>query len=308
MHPPPEISGITVPALVVGDWKIRSPLFALLPGLEALYKSAPFALVFVLALLQAQWTYTGYDASAHAAEETVMARKNTAWGVFLSVAVSAVVGYVLLLILTWCIPRADIAATAKNDYPVLYIAYEGLSRWGANTIAIIIGGAMWLCGCSGVTSMARMWFAFARDDGMPGAKFLKRVHPRYRTPVWAIVVTSILAVFLCMYAAAYFVITSISTITLYLAYIIPVFLNWRNRRRGMGEFVTPEMAPWNLGKWAGPINLVGICYTLFIVIVFSIPPNELVLWTMLCVGVGLLLYWQLYAKRNFQGPKAVAQA
>ncbi len=298
-----EIGGSTVPALVIGDWKMRSPLFALLPGLKHLYQAAPFALVFVLGLLQAQWTYTGYDASAHAAEETVMARKNTAWGVFLSVAVSAVVGYLLLLILTWCIPRGDIASTAKDDYPVLYIAYEGLTRWAANIVALLIGGAMWLCGCSGITSMARMWFAFARDDGMPGAKYLKRIHLRHRTPVFAIIVTSILAILLCLYASAYYVITSISTITLYLAYIIPVFLNWRNRRRGRGEFVTPEMAPWNLGRWAAPINFVAICYTVFIVVVFSVPPNELVLWTMVGVGLGLFGYWQGFARRRFVGPK-----
>jgi amino acid transporter len=300
--------GLSAPALVLGDWKVHSPLFALVPWLAELYKAAPFGLVFVLALLQAQWTYTGYDASAHAAEETVMARKNTAWGVFLSVAVSAIVGYLLLLILTWCIPRGAIATTAKDDYPVLYIAYEGLDRWAANIVAIVIGGAMWLCGCSGITSMARMWFAFARDDGMPGAQYLKRVHPRYRTPVFAIVVTTILSILLCLYASAYYVITSISTITLYLAYIIPVFLNWRNRRRNSGEFVTPQMAPWNLGKWAPPINLIAICYTIFIVIVFSIPPNELVLWTMLGLALGLLVCWKFSAKSRFIGPKTARES
>lgn len=302
-----EVAGVVKPALVLGEIKAASPLFRIFPWLTDLYKAPPFLFVFVLALLQAQWTYTGYDASAHAAEETVMARKNTAWGVFLSVAVSAVVGYLLLLILTWCIPRGDIASTAKDDYPVLYIAYEGLQKWAANVVAIIIGVAMWLCGCSGITSMGRMWFAFARDDGMPGAKYLKRVHPVYRTPVHALVVTSILSVFLCLYASAYYVITSISTITLYLAYIIPVFLNWRNRRRRSGEFVTPEMAPWNLGRWAAPINLIALCYTAFIVVVFSVPPNELVLWTMLAVGLGLLIYWKLYARRRFPGP-AIARS
>lgn len=297
-----EIAGRVQPALVFGEFKMASPLFGLIPGLQQLYQAAPFALVFVLALLQAQWTYTGYDASAHAAEETVMARKNTAWGIFLSVAVSAVVGYILLLILTWCIPRGDIAATAMNEYPVLYIAYEGLSRWAANIVAIIIGVAMWLCGCSGITSMARMWFAFARDDGMPGSRYLKQVSPKYRTPVCAIIVTSILAVFLCLYASAYFVITSISTITLYLAYIIPVYLNWRNRRRNSGEYVTSALAPWNLGRWSPLINGVAIVYTAFIVIVFSIPPNELVFWTMLAVSIGLAVYWQAHAKRHFAGP------
>jgi amino acid transporter len=300
--------GHLVPAVVFGDLKLRSPLFAFFPGLLHFYKNVPFVFVFVLGLLQAQWTYTGYDASAHTAEETVMARKNSAWGVFLSVAISAVVGYILLLILTWCIPRGDVAGTANDPYPVLYIAYENLGRFAANVIAIVIGGAMWLCGCSAITSMARMWYAFARDDGMPGSSLLKRVSGKYRTPVWAIIVTSALAVLLCIYAAAYSVITSISTITLYLAYVIPIYLNWRNKRRSRGEYVTPKLAPWNLGKWGGIINTVAIAWTIFIVIIFSIPPNELVLWTMLLVAIFLLVYWKAYAARHFTGPKPQDEA
>src|SRR5882724_9630239 len=227
--------GRTAPALVVADYKVPSPLFALVPGLLALYTAAPLALVFVLGLLQAQWTYTGYDASAHVAEETVMARLNSAWGVFLSVAVSAVVGYALLLVLTWSIPGGDLAATANDAYPVLQIVYGNLSRGFANGIALVIGGAMWLCGLASITSMGRMWWAFARDDGMPGAGLLKRVSSRHGTPAAAIVATSLLAFLMTVYAAAYSAVTSISTITLYLAYVIPIYLNWRNRRRRRGD-------------------------------------------------------------------------
>src|SRR5919197_3794400 len=55
---PPDTTA--VPALVIGSKTFHSPLFGLFPGLVELYRSAPFLLVFVLALLQAQWTYTGY--------------------------------------------------------------------------------------------------------------------------------------------------------------------------------------------------------------------------------------------------------
>src|SRR5881628_136376 len=269
--------GRTGPALVVADLQLPSPLFALFPALASAYAAAPFALVFVLGLLQAQWTYTGYDASAHVAEETVMARLNTAWGVFLSVAVSAVVGYVLLLVLTWTIPRGDVAAAANDPYPVLHIAYGNLARGLGHVVAVIIGGAMWLCGLASITSMARMWYAFARDDGMPGARLLKRVHPCLRTPVWAIVITSALAVAITVYAAAYTVVSSISTVTLYLAYVIPVYLNWRNRRRGRGEYVTPATAPWSLGRFGPAVNAVAIAWVVVITVVFVLPPNELVL-------------------------------
>jgi amino acid transporter len=298
--------GSTAPALVIGSLVIKSPLFAIFPGLAALYKVAPFALVFVLAFLQAQWTYTGYDASAHVAEETVMARLNSAWGVFLSVAVSAIVGYVVLMALTFAIP--DIAATSADPYPVLYIVYNNLTAFFANLIGVIIFGGMWLCGLSSITSMSRMWFAFARDGGMPGYGLIKQINHKYRTPVWSIVITSILAVLICIYSAAYFVVTSISTITLYLAYGIPVLLNWNNKRRKQGEYTTPETAPWSLKGWGPVINVIAFVWIIFITILFCLPPNELVLWTMVLIVVALFVYWQVDAKRRFKGPKATAEA
>ena len=295
--------GRIAPALVIADLKLPSPLFALVPGLAALYAAAPVALVFVLALLQAQWTYTGYDASAHVAEETVLARLNSAWGVFLSVAVSAVVGYLLLMILTWCIPKGDVAATANDAYPVLHIAYANLGTFLGHVVAVIIGGAMWLCGLASITSMGRMWYAFARDAGRPGASLLTRVDARRRIPAWAIVVTCVLAILITVYAAAYSVVTSISTITLYLAYVIPIYLNWRNRERGRGEFTTRATAPWSLGRWGAPVNMVAVVWVVIITVVFALPPNELVLWTMLLVGVLLAVYWRLVARHHFVGPR-----
>ena len=290
------------PALVIGDWKIPSPLFALFPGLADVYRAAPFLLVFSLALLQAQWTYTGYDASAHMAEETMMARKNSAWGIFLSVAVSAVVGLVLLVVLTWSIPRGDVAAAASQTYPVLYIVDNNLPRAAANLIALIIGGAMWLCGCSSISSMGRMWYAFARDGGMPGSGRIRQVSPRWGTPVNSIVITSVLCVLISLYAAAFTVITSISTITLYLAYGIPILLNLRNRLRRRGEFTTPETAVWSLRRFGPLIAVVALVWIAVITVIFSLPPNELVLWTMVALGVVLLAYWLGDARRRFRGP------
>jgi amino acid transporter len=287
----------TSASLVVGNASMTSPLFRLFPALADLYRLAPPALLFVLALLQAQWTYTGYDASAHVAEETVMARLNSAWGIFLSVAVSAVVGYVMLMVLTWCIPNGDVAATAADPYPVLYIIGNNVGPFLTNLIAVIIGGAMWLCGLASVTSMGRMWYAFARDDGMPGSGAMKRVSA-HGVPVNAIVVTSVLSVLVCIYAAAFYVVTSISTIALYLAYVIPIFLNLRNRVRGRGEHMTFVLAPWSLGRWGSLINAIAIAWCAFIAIVFMLPPNELVLWTMLGFAIALAGYWVLGVRQR----------
>jgi amino acid transporter len=208
----------------------------------------------------------------------------------------------MLLIFTWCIPGGDVARTAGDAYPVLYIVYENLAAVWAHAIALVIGGAMWLCGLSSITSMGRMWYAFARDDGMPGSRVLKQIHVVYGTPVAATLLTSALAVVICLYAAAFSVVTSISTITLYLAYGIPIWLNTRNRWRGRGEFVTRDQAPWNLGRLAPLVNGVALAWIAVISVVFVLPPNELTLWTMLLVAVGLGAYWRLGAGRRFRGP------
>jgi amino acid transporter len=265
--------------MAIGDRGIASPLFRLIPGIRNLYTAAPVLLLFVLSLLQAQWTYTGYDASAHMAEETKMARMNSAWGIVLSVGVSAIAGYLMLMVLTWCIPHGDIASTANDPYPVLFIVSNNLPAPLANVIALVIGIAMWLCGVASVTSMGRMWYAFARDDGMPGSRWLKRVSGKHQVPHVAILVTSILSVLICVYAAAWYVVTSISTICLYLAYGIPIFLKLRHGMKADH--------PWSLGRFSSIVNVIAIVWIAVITIVFMLPPNELVLWTMLAFG-GLL--------------------
>jgi amino acid transporter len=303
-----EISkGVTAPALYFGNpitlkplLVIPSPLFHMFPGLTALYQAAPLWLVLGIALLQAQWTYTGYDASAHMAEETYLARKNSAWGVFLSVAVSAVAGYVMLMVLTLSI--TDISATATDSYPVLKIVYDNLSGLLANLIAIVIAVAMWLCGLSCITSMSRMWFAFARDGGMPGSRLIRKIHPKWRTPVYSIGVTCSLAVGMLLWSGAYYVVTAICVIMLYWAYGIPIFLNVRNKLRGKGEYTSPETAPWTLKRWGVLLNLISLGWIGIITVFLVIPPNELVLWTAVPISLFMFIYWQVDAKKRFIGP------
>ena len=59
----------------------KQPLHFLLQASSSSDIHAPYAWLFLLGLLQAQWTYTGFDASAHVAEETLNPRQRArgAW-------------------------------------------------------------------------------------------------------------------------------------------------------------------------------------------------------------------------------------
>ena len=297
--------GSTGPAMFIGTTALRSPLFAILPGLANLYKAAPFFLVFPLAFLQAQWTYTGYDACSRSGRD----RDGPPEQRLGRIPVGSCVGHRRLHRpdgLHPQYPERDIASTALDAYPVLYIAYQGLTTFLANIVAVIVFGGMWLCGLASITSMSRMWFAFGRDGGMPFSNLFYEIHPTLRTRVKSILITAVLAVLTCVYGAAYWVVTSISTITLYIAYNIPVFLNLRNKLRKQGEYTT-STAPWSLKGWGPLINFIAVIYTVFIVILLSLPPNELVLWTMIGLAVLLVVYWFGYAKSHFTGPKKASE-
>jgi len=299
-HPVSPANGVAT--FAIGPFVVPS-LMMRVPGMAALYGSGVYAFGFMLGLLQAQWTYTGYDASAHLAEETRLARMNSAWGIFLSVAVSAVTGYVALMVLTNAIPPDKIAETASDPYPVLYILRNALDPFFTNLLALIIAGAMWLCGLASITSMARVCFAFGRDHGFPMSRFVSTIDLRRGTPVNAIIVTSVLSFLVTIYSAAYSVVTSMSTSALYLAYVIPILLNLRNRYTKRGEYTTSETAPWTLSGYGTILNVIAIAGIAVITVLFSIPPNELAGLTLSALGLVLLMYWQFWQRRRFVGPR-----
>lgn len=257
----------------------------------------PYAWAFCVGLLQAQWTLTGYDASAHITEETIDPRRNAPWGMFIAVVVSAVIGYPMLIAVTLAIP--DLAAAAAAPNPFIYVARTAFGESYGNALIWAILPAMWFCGLSSVTANARMIFAFARDGGMPASKLLATVSPTYRTPAAAVWLSVILALLLALYSRLYSVIVSLSTIGLYVSYVIPIFLVLLARRRGEWN----KLGPWNLGGWGALVNAVAVAWVAFITVLFVCPPNELTGYTFTAFLIVLTLYYFTRVRGRFKGPQ-----
>src|SRR4029077_10092444 len=120
---------------------------------------------FLNALTLGMWTMTGFDASAHASEETHDPARRAPRGIITSVAVSAVAGYALVVALTLAI--GDLPKIAGDDDPALAIMRGAIGERGGRVAMGAAIVAMWFCGLSSVTSASRTFYAFARDDGLP---------------------------------------------------------------------------------------------------------------------------------------------
>ena len=137
----------------------KQPLHFLLQASSSSDIHAPYAWLFLLGLLQAQWTYTGFDASAHVAEETLDPRQRAPWGMVMAVVISGLFGYMLILSFTLVIPSVSQVLSAKgadgSPLPaVLAIVQSGL---GSRAVIAVLGltvVAMWFCGLASLTSLA----------------------------------------------------------------------------------------------------------------------------------------------------------
>ena len=317
----PDESGLTLfavqPQDVAGSWQNDLGIVKLDYGPAISY---PVVLAFFFSLLQANWTYTGYDASAHVAEETLGARVASAWGIFLSVAVSAVVGFIFLFALTTHLPSLttlfpatldDTTLPTASQYyfgggvAVIDILVYNLGSQVGNVLAAGIAIAMAFCGLSSVASAGRMLYAFSRDDGLPGAGWLKKVSHRYRTPansLIAIVTVSWLftvAAFIVGTGTAIVIITAISTIFLYAAYGVVIYLGattdeWLHER------------VWSLGRWSKSVAYLALFWIVVLMILFSFPTSGNISWPFMAVTVlVLVIYYFGWARSRFQGPKVM---
>jgi amino acid transporter len=270
----------------------------------------PIWYAFLLSLLLAQYTYTGYDASAHMTEETVGAATRAPWGVVMSVVVSAVAGYALLMglvaatpVLVASSPTQAAASTFVN--PVLYILESRLSYVLGTALFAVIAVAQLFCGMSSITSNSRMIYAFSRDGAVPFHNLWHKLDAG-RTPRNAIILSVVCAFILAVPSVvdyvAYVAVTSIATIGLYIAYVLPILL----------RLITKDFkpGPWHLGAWSRPIGIISVIWVILISILFMLPTATpitavsfnytpvLVLGTLLIITI----WWLASARKWFKGP------
>ncbi len=276
------------------------------------FSDKPYLFAFLIGLLQAQWTFTGFDASAHTIEETVNPRVRAPWGIFSSVAFSFVFGFIMLAMVTLSIKDAGAAAGDSN--PFIYIISEALGGTFGRVILWLVTFAMFFCGLSSITSFSRMMYAFSRDKGMPGSKHWAEISKKYRTPaksIWLVVILSFALVLLdyivklinpeTTYSTLAFL-TAVSVVGLYVSYGIPVYLKLVAEARG--HFKPKHFGPWNLGNWSKPINVLCLIWIVFISILMIVPPNETAFYALLGMFIILIIMDFAYYKNNFEGPEA----
>ncbi|MGZ0205194.1 amino acid permease [Streptomyces sp. RM1] len=264
--------------------------------------------VAAIGLLLAQYTFSGYDASAHLSEETSRASVSAAKGIVRAIWVSWLAGFVLLAGLTFAIQDYDATRTTATGVPPAQILLDGLGAGGAKALLLVVIAAQLFCGNAEVAAASRMVFAFSRDGALPGSRLWRTVSRRTQTPVaavWLSVgVAGVLALPSLYSATAYNAVTAINVIGITPAYAIPVLLRLR-----AGDRFRP--GPWHLGRWSRPVGWVAVVWVAGVTVLFCLPQSSPVTvdtmnYAAVALAAVLLLasVWWYVARRSYGTPTA----
>jgi amino acid transporter len=257
--------------------------------------------LFALSFLLPAFTLTGFDASAHASEETINAAQVVPRGIVRSVLVSGFFGWLMLSAIVLAIPRMD-DAPHQGGALVPWVLSSVMPPWLSFLLFVGIAVAQYLCGLATVTSASRMAYAFARDGGLPFSSTVRRVDSRLGAPgpaIWFVAIAAIgfTAFLSAVSVSAYSTITAACTLFLYVSYVLPTALGFL----AFGKTWT-EMGPWRVGRWYRPLAIVCVLGCAFLMAVGSAPPNEWAFAIVAGSAIVLSLVWFGGERRRFLGP------
>ncbi len=142
--------------------------------------------------------FEGYEIIAQSGEEVVDPKRNIPIAIFGSIAIAVVI-YILVAFVAIGATTAPEGTTVsaylgeRGELAIIEVAGQ-VFPWGIGALVLLLSGLASTTSALNATTYAssRVSFAMGRENNLPS--FFAKVHPRRRTPYWAVVFTGILMI------------------------------------------------------------------------------------------------------------------
>src|SRR5436305_1625117 len=209
---------------------------------------------FLVAMFMSLYVIYGFDTASTLAEETKDPRRAAPKAVIGSVIGAFVVGGIFLYAMLLGIPNMKTAI--KDGWGPAQIIDANFGNAFSSVFLLPVAAAIIVCCLAIMTSTIRLCFGMARDDRLPGSKLLAKVNPQLHTPIGSCIAIGILAGIPFIQFAGVAIIAIAATGMIYLSYLIGNLALLRARLGGWPRI----KAPFSLGRWGLPINVLAIAW------------------------------------------------
>ncbi|GAB1206825.1 hypothetical protein APSETT445_005527 [Aspergillus pseudonomiae] len=199
------------------------------------------------------------DATAHMSEEVRDAGRYVpiamVWGFFTNGAMAVV----LVITYLFAMPSLEDALQDPTGFPFIYVFKNAVGTAGVNGLTAIILIPVIFSNILFNASTARQTYAFARDKGLPFAKWICKVNPKRRLPVNAIglscVISGLLALINIGSDTAFHAIISLNVAALMWTYVVSIGC-LLYRRLSCPDTLPPQR--WSMGKYGIWVNAAAL--------------------------------------------------
>jgi urea carboxylase system permease len=209
---------------------------------------------FLVAMFMSLYVIYGFDTASTLAEETKNPRSEAPKAVIASVIGAFVVGAVFLYAMLLGIP--DMKTAIKEGWGPAQIIDANFGNAFSTVFLLTVAAAIFVCCLAILTATIRLCFGMARDDTLPGSRYLRKVNPELHTPVWSCIVVGLLAGIPFIQFTGVAIIAIAATGMIYLSYLVGNLALFRARLRGWPR----TKAPFSLGRWGVPLNVLALLY------------------------------------------------
>jgi len=224
-----------------------------------------------VAVLANVYIFYGFESAGDIAEETKSAQKQVPRAMRSALIYGGIASFVLVLGLVLSTPAGGPAAVVSGNVTGILSV---LPSWLYDFFLVMVIIAFFSCGTAVQGAGARVAYALARDGAIPASKSIRKVSPKFKTPINALLVGSIIP-FLFMLLVlvnpqhnkhilwftwpanvnALFALVSFAVSGIYLSFFLTVLGAIIARTRGWRP-----SGSFSMGKWGMPVAIVGAVY------------------------------------------------
>ncbi|KAI0539679.1 amino acid/polyamine transporter I [Xylaria digitata] len=287
-------------------------------------------LSFSIGVIGSVVAFVGADGAIHMSEEIRNAPLVIPRSLLTGAMINGSLGFAMIVVTLYYMGDLDAALAENPTVPFMAIFHNALHSTAGAAVLSSIPVVMAFSAMTGIlASTSRVYWAFARDRGLPGWKTLQKVNLRTGVPLYSVVTASIVAIILSLVtiggSTAFNAVVSIPVAGLFGSYFIAASLLLYRRLSGdivdpgfqSGDTAmnntTPDLiwGPWRLrGVWGVSNNLLSCAFLLYFLFFSFWPPFIQVTpqnmnWSILLTGAAVAFsvsYYFLWARKVYTGP------
>ena len=283
----------------------------------------------LVAILAHSYIFYGFESAGDISEETKQASKVVPRAMRGALLYGGIASFVLVAALLLATPSSthgyNLAASFAGGIPSILAQ---LPLWAQNLFLLVVCIAFFSCGTAVQGAGSRLTYSYSRDNQLPGSSWIRKVSPRFNTPINALLVSGAIPILFALLVninpsknvqILWFVfpanvnaltaLVSFGVSGIYLSFLLTVIGSMIAHARGW-----KPMGPFKLGRWYWPVSILAAAYLAAMLINIVIPtgldsPRGALFnfdWITLVVMVVLLLIGAIYyviARPDRRSPK-----